>query len=137
MMLSFLRQPAGYAATSLTGGLKTCSLPFPNTLQAHGRAASLKLRPRLQACKSIRAQHRLLLSGTPIQNDVLELWALFDFLMPGEHSLSALEIAGHARGTFFVSTSNWLADLTPASRTAGAAEQLTPLSSSVCTCEGS
>ncbi|GFR50408.1 hypothetical protein Agub_g12625, partial [Astrephomene gubernaculifera] len=35
------------------------------------------------ACKRIVAQHRLLLSGTPIQNDVLEMWSLFDFLMPG------------------------------------------------------
>ncbi len=33
--------------------------------------------------KRIAAQHRLILSGTPIQNNVLELWALFDFLMPG------------------------------------------------------
>ena len=24
-----------------------------------------------------------MLSGTPIQNSVLELWGLFDFLMPG------------------------------------------------------
>ncbi|KAK0210306.1 SNF2 superfamily chromatin remodeling protein [Desarmillaria ectypa] len=36
-----------------------------------------------KAVKSIRAQHRLILSGTPIQNNVLELWSLFDFLMPG------------------------------------------------------
>ncbi|KAL1409070.1 TATA-binding protein-associated factor mot1 [Vanrija albida] len=36
-----------------------------------------------QAVKQINAQHRLLLSGTPIQNNVLELWSLFDFLMPG------------------------------------------------------
>ena len=36
-----------------------------------------------QAVKRISAQHRLILSGTPIQNNVLELWALFDFLMPG------------------------------------------------------
>lgn len=36
-----------------------------------------------QAVKQIRSQHRLLLSGTPIQNNVLELWSLFDFLMPG------------------------------------------------------
>lgn len=35
------------------------------------------------AVKQLRAQHRLLLSGTPIQNNVLELWSLFDFLMPG------------------------------------------------------
>ncbi|WWC63144.1 uncharacterized protein I303_105744 [Kwoniella dejecticola CBS 10117] len=35
------------------------------------------------AVKQIKAQHRLLLSGTPIQNNVLELWSLFDFLMPG------------------------------------------------------
>ncbi|ODV92971.1 hypothetical protein CANCADRAFT_30966 [Tortispora caseinolytica NRRL Y-17796] len=35
------------------------------------------------AVKQIRAEHRLILSGTPIQNNVLELWSLFDFLMPG------------------------------------------------------
>jgi TATA-binding protein-associated factor len=36
-----------------------------------------------KALKTIRANHRLILSGTPIQNNVLELWSLFDFLMPG------------------------------------------------------
>jgi TATA-binding protein-associated factor len=36
-----------------------------------------------KAVKLIQAQHRLILSGTPIQNNVLELWSLFDFLMPG------------------------------------------------------
>ncbi|TFY68331.1 hypothetical protein EVG20_g3602 [Dentipellis fragilis] len=36
-----------------------------------------------KAVKCIRADHRLILSGTPIQNNVLELWSLFDFLMPG------------------------------------------------------
>jgi len=35
------------------------------------------------AVKNVRALHRLILSGTPIQNNVLELWSLFDFLMPG------------------------------------------------------
>jgi TATA-binding protein-associated factor len=35
------------------------------------------------AVKTLRANHRLILSGTPIQNSVLELWSLFDFLMPG------------------------------------------------------
>ena len=45
-----------------------------------------------KAVKLIRANHRLILSGTPIQNNVLELWSLFDFLMPGflgsEHSFN-------------------------------------------------
>eukprot|EP00698_Gefionella_okellyi_P013057 TRINITY_DN3548_c0_g1_i1.p1 TRINITY_DN3548_c0_g1~~TRINITY_DN3548_c0_g1_i1.p1 ORF type:complete len:965 (-),score=268.58 TRINITY_DN3548_c0_g1_i1:31-2535(-) len=36
-----------------------------------------------KACKRVKANHRLLLTGTPIQNNVLELWSLFDFLMPG------------------------------------------------------
>lgn len=36
-----------------------------------------------QAVKRLASNHRLILSGTPIQNNVLELWSLFDFLMPG------------------------------------------------------
>lgn len=36
-----------------------------------------------KAIKLIKANYRLILSGTPVQNNVLELWSLFDFLMPG------------------------------------------------------
>jgi len=36
-----------------------------------------------KAIKQLIANHRLILSGTPIQNNVLELWSLFDFLIPG------------------------------------------------------
>ncbi|XP_041978415.1 TATA-binding protein-associated factor 172 [Aricia agestis] len=36
-----------------------------------------------KAIKQIVAHHRLILSGTPIQNNVVELWSLFDFLLPG------------------------------------------------------
>ncbi|MEK9773335.1 MAG: DEAD/DEAH box helicase, partial [Opitutae bacterium] len=36
-----------------------------------------------QACLSIDAQHRLALSGTPIENSALDLWTIFRFLMPG------------------------------------------------------
>ncbi|XP_067858540.1 TATA-binding protein-associated factor 172 isoform X3 [Heptranchias perlo] len=36
-----------------------------------------------KAVKQLTASYRLILSGTPIQNNVLELWSLFDFLMPG------------------------------------------------------
>jgi superfamily II DNA or RNA helicase len=36
-----------------------------------------------QAVKAARARHRLVLTGTPLENSVLDLWSIFDFLMPG------------------------------------------------------
>ncbi|MGH0155648.1 UNVERIFIED_CONTAM: hypothetical protein FKN15_033634 [Acipenser sinensis] len=36
-----------------------------------------------KAVKQLAANYRIILSGTPIQNNVLELWSLFDYLMPG------------------------------------------------------
>jgi len=36
-----------------------------------------------QAVKAVRARHRLVLTGTPLENSVLDLWSIFDFLMPG------------------------------------------------------
>jgi superfamily II DNA or RNA helicase len=36
-----------------------------------------------QAVKSVRSRHRLVLTGTPLENSVLDLWSIFDFLMPG------------------------------------------------------
>jgi superfamily II DNA or RNA helicase len=36
-----------------------------------------------QAVKMVRSQHRLVLTGTPLENSVLDLWSIFDFLMPG------------------------------------------------------
>jgi SNF2 family DNA or RNA helicase len=35
------------------------------------------------AVKALRADHRLVLTGTPLENSVLDLWSIFDFLMPG------------------------------------------------------
>jgi superfamily II DNA or RNA helicase len=35
------------------------------------------------AVKRLRAGERFVLTGTPIENSVADLWALFDFLMPG------------------------------------------------------
>ncbi|HZM06695.1 MAG TPA: SNF2-related protein, partial [Candidatus Saccharimonadales bacterium] len=42
-----------------------------------------------QAVKAIRARHRLVLTGTPLENSVLDLWSIFDFLMPGYLGLGA------------------------------------------------
>ncbi len=37
---------------------------------------------RTKAIKTINGQHKLALTGTPIQNNLEELWSLFDFVMP-------------------------------------------------------
>jgi superfamily II DNA or RNA helicase len=36
-----------------------------------------------QAVKAVAARHRLVLTGTPMENSVLDLWSILDFLMPG------------------------------------------------------
>ena len=36
-----------------------------------------------QAAKQIRASNRLVLTGTPVENSVSDLWSIMDFLMPG------------------------------------------------------
>jgi SNF2 family DNA or RNA helicase len=36
-----------------------------------------------QAVKAVRARQRIVLTGTPMENSVLDLWSIFDFLMPG------------------------------------------------------
>ena len=36
-----------------------------------------------QECKKLRTVHRLLISGTPLQNNLKELWSLIDFVFPG------------------------------------------------------
>ncbi len=36
-----------------------------------------------KAVKRIKANHRYVLTGTPIQNSLLDLWSIFDFLLPG------------------------------------------------------
>jgi SNF2 family DNA or RNA helicase len=47
--------------------------------QAIKNAASLTFR----TVKRIHARHRLTLTGTPLENNLMELWAQLDFLMPG------------------------------------------------------
>ena len=35
-------------------------------------------------CKKLKTPNRIILSGTPIQNNLNELWSLFDFIYPGK-----------------------------------------------------
>ena len=36
-----------------------------------------------KSCKSIRADHKIVLTGTPLENCSADLWSIFDFLQPG------------------------------------------------------
>jgi superfamily II DNA or RNA helicase len=36
-----------------------------------------------QATKALKAEHRFVLTGTPMENSLDDLWSIFDFLMPG------------------------------------------------------
>ncbi|KAG5357952.1 DNA repair protein [Yarrowia sp. B02] len=59
-------------------------------------------------CKQLKTVHRLILSGTPIQNNLTELWSLLDFVCPGRlgtlpvfHSQFAvpINVGGYANAT--------------------------------------
>src|SRR5205823_947353 len=50
------------------------------------RASELKTRvapPLPPAARALKADHRLALTGTPIENRLLDLWSIFGFAMPG------------------------------------------------------
>ena len=53
-----------------------------------------------KAARLLRAEHRLALTGTPVQNHIGELWALFEFLSPGLLGRSsAFQRLTNARGS--------------------------------------
>lgn len=66
-----------------------------------------------KACRLLQADHRLALSGTPIENRIEELWSLFEFLNPG--------MLGAA--TTFSSATRTLATLQP-NASGGSAQEL-------------
>jgi superfamily II DNA or RNA helicase len=50
-----------------------------------------------QTCFAVRARHRIVLTGTPLENRQLDLWSIFRFLLPGLlGSRSSFEAALHA-----------------------------------------
>jgi SNF2 family DNA or RNA helicase len=58
-----------------------------------------------QVARALRAEHRLCLTGTPVENHLGELWSLFEFLQPGllgeerhfqRHYRTPIEQNGHA-----------------------------------------
>jgi len=60
--------------------LTNCEFFFLVLDEAHKiKNAKAKL---TQSIKKLTAERKLVLSGTPLQNRVSELWSLFDFIMP-------------------------------------------------------
>jgi superfamily II DNA or RNA helicase len=50
-----------------------------------------------QTCFAVQAQHRIVLTGTPLENRQLDLWSIFRFLLPGLlGSRAGFEAALHA-----------------------------------------
>lgn len=48
-----------------------------------GQYISNSFSQKSRAVKNIDAKYKFALTGTPIQNSLMDLWSLFDFLMPG------------------------------------------------------
>ena len=52
-----------------------------------------------KAARLLKADHRLALSGTPVENHLGELWSLFDFLNPGILGAASFFSAASATGS--------------------------------------
>ena len=58
-------------------------LEFDTTVLDEAQHIKNRQTQNAQAVKAVRSKHRLVLTGTPLENSVLDLWSIFDFLMPG------------------------------------------------------
>ncbi|CAD7948409.1 unnamed protein product, partial [Amoebophrya sp. A25] len=57
--------------------------PFTYVIMDEGHKIRNKDAAITLTCKQIDTPHRIVLSGTPIQNRLSELWSIFDFVQPG------------------------------------------------------
>lgn len=58
-------------------------IPFSYTVLDEAQHIKNRGTRNAKSVKMIQASHRLILTGTPVENSLEELWSLFDFLMPG------------------------------------------------------
>lgn len=56
---------------------------FSNVVLDEAQYIANALAKKTKAVKGLDATHRFVLTGTPIQNSLLDLWSIMDFLMPG------------------------------------------------------
>jgi SNF2 family DNA or RNA helicase len=62
---------------------KYCGLEFDTVALDEAQHIKNRQTQNAQAVKAVRAKHRIVLTGTPLENSVLDLWSIFDFLMLG------------------------------------------------------
>jgi superfamily II DNA or RNA helicase len=58
-------------------------ITFDTVILDESQAIKNKNSKAFQAAKALQAEHRLCLTGTPLENNLLELWSQMDFLNPG------------------------------------------------------
>ena len=58
-------------------------IPFAYAILDEAQHIKNRATRNAKSTKMIQAKHRLILTGTPIENSLDELWSLFDYLMPG------------------------------------------------------
>ncbi|HET6884475.1 MAG TPA: SNF2-related protein [Pirellulales bacterium] len=58
-------------------------LPFDYAILDEAQAIKNAASQAAKACRLIPAEHRLAMTGTPIENHLGELWSIFEFLNPG------------------------------------------------------
>ncbi|MFA7230230.1 MAG: SNF2-related protein [Victivallaceae bacterium] len=70
-------------ATAGRDAVKTKSLKFSYLILDEAQHIKNPNTANAQNCKAINADHRLVLTGTPLENSSEDLWSIFDFLHPG------------------------------------------------------
>ena len=64
-------------------------VPFRYAILDEAQAIKNSQSQRAKACRLLKAEHRLVMTGTPVENHLGELWSLFEFLNPGMLGRSA------------------------------------------------
>ncbi|NAS19391.1 serine/threonine protein phosphatase [Clostridium butyricum] len=59
------------------------SIKFDYCILDEGQNIKNPVAQNTTSVKNINAENRFVLTGTPIENNLIELWSIFDFLMPG------------------------------------------------------
>ncbi|XP_050457497.1 DNA excision repair protein ERCC-6-like isoform X1 [Cataglyphis hispanica] len=105
-------QTGGILVTSYNGVLRHKNLLISNqwhyVILDEGHKIRNSQAKVSRAVKQFSTPHRLLLSGSPMQNSLKELWSLFDFILPGklgtlpaflEHCATPITRGGYANAT--------------------------------------